>query len=149
MSSISQLGLLVKSREGSDRHLNECFLFLGCCIKLLKLLEGAKLKGLGKHINKQQIRGMRRKVLFIAKRWLTSFGISNPFIFVIACMRLKLQLEWVQFWLKMFLTFFTYVCINFPSTLDRVLYYLPSLMFYLLQVVYHHFLSLRGLWNPQ
>lgn len=68
MSSISQLGILVKSREGSDRHLNEHFSFLGCCIKLMKLLEGAKSKGLGKHLNKQQIRGMRRKVLFIAEK---------------------------------------------------------------------------------
>lgn len=97
---MSQLGLLVKSRKGSDRHLNECFSFLGCCIKLTKWSEGAKIKGLGKHLNKQQIRGMRRKVLFIAKRWLTSFGISSPFTFVIVCMCMKLQLEWVKFWLK-------------------------------------------------
>lgn len=92
MSSISQLGLMVKIREGSDRHLNDCFSFLSCCIKLMKLLEGAKLKGLGNHLNKQQIRGMRGKILFIDKRWLTSFYISNPFIAVIACMCMKLQL---------------------------------------------------------
>lgn len=132
MSSISQLGLLVKV-ERSDRHLNLCFSFLGCCIKLMKLLDGAKLKGLGKHLNKQQIRGMRRKVLFITKRWMTSFVIFNPFILVIACMRMKLQFEWVQFWLKMVFTFFTYFCINFSSDLDRILYYLPSFMFYLLK----------------
>lgn len=57
-------------------------------------------------------------------------------------MHMKLQLEWVQFWLKMLFHIFTYIYINLPSDLDGVLCYLPSFMFYLLKMLYHLFLSL-------
>lgn len=78
---------------------DECFSFLGSCIKLINLLEGGNLKGSGKHFNKQEIRGMRRKVFLMAKSWLSSCSI-NPFIFLIACMCTKLQLKLGKIFVK-------------------------------------------------